>query len=540
MERTISPLGLLLTSISAIIGSGWLFSAFYTAELAGPASILSWVLGGVFMIIVAFVFAELCSMLPISGSSTRIPHFTHGALVSFVFAWMVWLSYLALQAAEVQAVVQYVSFYWPTLTNASGQLTLEGFISATLLMVFVSAFNVYSLRWLIRCNNLLTFVKFAVPLIMVILILVSFFNMHRALHPSGSNFLPLGFHGMFGAISMGGIMFAFNGFKQAAELAGEAKNPKFSVPFAIVGSVGICLLLYILLQTAFLSSLEPHNLTHGWNHINLGHNSSPFAAIVLQNGMKGLLPVLYFGAVIAPFAAALMYCSSAARSLYGMSHNGYIPAFFQQLSGYGNPLYAIMANFTFSLLLFAPLPGWDKMVNFLSSLLAVTYSVGPISLLALRYQASDYHRPLKLPFGRFWSLLAFYICTLLAYWSGWNTISKMGIAIGIGLLVFYAFRLYSGNSRQTLNISSSTWMLVYLPGLMFFSWLGNFGGGLGLISQPYMLCLLAVFCSITLWLSLRYKLESEVTRDYINNFAACATRSEPSIQHVMDPQTTTK
>jgi amino acid transporter len=252
--------------------------------------------------------------------------------------------------------------------------------------------------------------------------------------------------------------------------------------------------------------------------------------------MKSLLPVLYFGAIIAPFAAALMYCSSAARSLYGMSRNGYIPAFFQQLSGYGNPLYAIVANFTFSLLLFAPLPGWHKMVNFLSSLLAITYSVGPISLLALRYQAPDYNRPLKLPFGRFWSFLAFYICTLLAYWSGWNTISKMGIAIGIGLLVFYTCRLYTDNGRQDLNISSSRWMWVYLCGIMFFSWIGNFGGGLGMIPQPYMLCLLAIFCSISLWLALRYKLEPALTKSYINNLKLSVTAPASSGQPVIVSQ----
>jgi amino acid transporter len=87
-HRSITPIGLLLASVSAIVGSGWLFSAYYSAKLAGPAAIFSWILGGVAVICVAFVFAELCAMLPITGSSTRIPRFTHGTLVSFLFAWM--------------------------------------------------------------------------------------------------------------------------------------------------------------------------------------------------------------------------------------------------------------------------------------------------------------------------------------------------------------------------------------------------------------------------------------------------------------------
>ena len=123
MKRSISTFGLLLTSVSAIVGSGWLFSAYYTASIAGPAAILSWVIGGISLVIVAFVFAEICGMLPVTASSTRIPQYTHGTIVSFMFAWMIWLSYLALMAAEVQAVIQYSSFYLPhSIVSAMGAM----------------------------------------------------------------------------------------------------------------------------------------------------------------------------------------------------------------------------------------------------------------------------------------------------------------------------------------------------------------------------------------------------------------------------------
>jgi amino acid transporter len=76
MQRSIPTFGLLFTSVSAIIGSGWLFSAFYTATLAGPAATLAWIIGGIFVLVIAFVFAEVCSMLPITGSSARVPQYT--------------------------------------------------------------------------------------------------------------------------------------------------------------------------------------------------------------------------------------------------------------------------------------------------------------------------------------------------------------------------------------------------------------------------------------------------------------------------------
>ncbi len=85
LKRSISPFALLLTSVSAILGSGWLFATYYISELAGPSAIFAWLIGGLSAILIAFVFAELCAMLPITGASIRIPHYTHGTLVSFLF-----------------------------------------------------------------------------------------------------------------------------------------------------------------------------------------------------------------------------------------------------------------------------------------------------------------------------------------------------------------------------------------------------------------------------------------------------------------------
>jgi amino acid transporter len=89
MRRSISPLTLLFASVSAILGSGWLFASFYTARLAGPSVILAWILGGFAVVVIAFVFAELCALLPVTGSSTRIPQYTHGVFVSFLFSWFI-------------------------------------------------------------------------------------------------------------------------------------------------------------------------------------------------------------------------------------------------------------------------------------------------------------------------------------------------------------------------------------------------------------------------------------------------------------------
>ncbi len=514
MKRNISSFGLLLTSVSAIIGSGWLFGAYYTSVAAGPAASLSWIIGGFFIIIVAFVFAEICAMLPITGSSARIPQYTHGTVVSFMFSWMIWLSYMAVTTIEVQAVIQYASFYAPSLLNANGGLTHIGYLTATALMLLVAIINTYSIRWLIRCNNVLTIIKIVIPVIVVATILLYFFSIEHIIHPGQSAFMPMGIKGVLGAISSGGVVFAFNGFKQAAEMAGNAKNPGRALPIAIVGSVMVCLILFLLIQFSFLSSLTSADLAQGWQALHLQQNNSPLASIIQQDHLPGLIPLIYFGAVIAPLAAALMYCSSAARSLYGMSKNGYLPGFVQKISPQGNPRNAIIINFALGMCLFAPLPGWQEMAEFLTSLFAITYAIGPICLLALRSQAKNQNRPLRLPFVHLWAFISFYICTLLAYWSGWDVLSKMGIALMIGFVFLMIFRFSTARSIS-LNFRESIWLWPYFIGLMLISYLGDYGGK-NLFSLSTNMAILAVFCLVILWIAMRFKLPTATTQKYIS------------------------
>ena len=105
-KRSISTFSLLLSSVSAILGSGWLFAAYFAGQYAGPAAILSWILGGAAIICIAFVFVEICTLIPISGSSVRIPQFTHGTIISYLFAWIVWLCYMSFIPTPNPAIIE--------------------------------------------------------------------------------------------------------------------------------------------------------------------------------------------------------------------------------------------------------------------------------------------------------------------------------------------------------------------------------------------------------------------------------------------------
>ena len=83
LHREVNRIGLLFVSLGSIIGSGWLFGALTSAQIAGPAAIISWVLGAIVMLVLALAHAELGSMYPVAGGSTRYPHFAFGSLAGY-------------------------------------------------------------------------------------------------------------------------------------------------------------------------------------------------------------------------------------------------------------------------------------------------------------------------------------------------------------------------------------------------------------------------------------------------------------------------
>lgn len=518
MRRSISTTALLFTSVSAILGSGWLFAAYYTSTITGPSAVISWVLGAILVIIVAYTFAEISAMIPITASSTRIPHFTHGSIVSFLFAWILWLSYTSLTPTEVQAVLQYLSYFFPSLiVPSTGGLTGVGFACAVVLMFVLSVLNIYSLRWVIRANSLLTILKLAIPVIISVVVLSLFFYSPTPAAFLHHDLFPTGAQGVFGAMAAGGVVFAFNGFKQACEMAGEAKNPKKSLPIAVIGSIAITLIVYLLLQFTFLSSISHEEIAHGWTNLHLVQGNSPFANILAEKHFPTLLTLLFIGAVISPLAAALVYVSSASRSLYGMSQNDYLPSIFQKVSANGNPFIAIIFNFGIGLCLFLPLPGWNRMVTFLTSLMAITYAVAPICVLTLRKQLPNYPRPFKLPFINVWSYVAFLICTLLMYWSGWDIISKLGIALITGLMILLVYHFGTARGRLLkLDWKPALWIWPYFLGTTLLSYLGSFGHGRNIIPFGWDFLCIAIFCAFILWIAQRFRLPADITKKAVD------------------------
>src|SRR5437899_8990814 len=111
LRREIGFIGLLWASVGSIIGSGWLFGAQKALVTAGPAAIISWVIGGVAILILALVHAELGGMYPVSGGSARFPHYAFGGAAGASFGWFSWLQAATVAPIEVLAMMTYAQHY---------------------------------------------------------------------------------------------------------------------------------------------------------------------------------------------------------------------------------------------------------------------------------------------------------------------------------------------------------------------------------------------------------------------------------------------
>ncbi len=504
LNRRFSPFTLLIVSINGMVGSAWLFAPLYAAQIAGSGAIIAWLIGGAATALIALTFAEVSVLMPVAGGSARIPQLSHGTFTSFILSWIAWLSALTMAPIEVQAVLQYASTYFVSLThtvNGTHLLTNLGLMWATILMLVFCIINIVSFKGLIRFNFMLFLFKVAVIILTIIIL------MKTSFHPT--NFLGLknsmtltGWQAILTAVATGGVAFAFTGFKHGVELAGEAKHLILGVPLAIVGSVLFCLALYIGLQVAFIGALHPTALSQGWQHLSFVGDAGPFAGLAAGLGLVWLLKLLYIDAAVSPSGAGLIYMTSTARILYAMSQLGYVPTFFSYLNKQKLPVAAIFINFTIGMFLFIPLPGWQDMVSFLVSGMVISYAMGPIALLCLRLELPQEKRFFRLPAANILCLLAFYFCNLMSYWTGWDTLSKLAIAILIGLVFFVMACFRKKLAGTSLGLKSAAWIIPYLGGLILISYLGAFGGK-NIIPFGWDFLVLALFSIVILYLAVR-------------------------------------
>lgn len=476
LRREMSYLDLTMASLSGIVGSGWLFGAYYATQDAGPAAIFAWIFGAIAIGLMALLYMELVGMMPEAGGIARFPDVSHGRVTSFIISWGAYLGGAATPPIEAEAVMQYASHYVPGL-YANGLLTGRGLVLAIILVLVLFAINYYGIKAFAYINTRLTFLKMIVPWLTVIVLAFLF----KGANFSVRGFAPHGVQGIMTAVSTAGVIFALLGFRQAIDFAGEAKHGSRDVPRAVLTAIGIATVLYLGLQMVFVGAMPTSLIrAHGWSGITF---TSPFANIALVLGLGWLATLLFADAILSPGADTLVYLGTSPRILYAMQRNGYMPKSIGKVHPqFRVPFVALIVNVVIGLIFLLPFPSWQRMVGFISSVVVVSYLIGPVSAAALRRTAPQAVRSFRLAWVDLWAPLAFVFAGFIVYWSGWPTDGYVLMLLALGF-VFFAIHAVR-TQIPAREWKASIWIGSYIIFLTLISYLGSFGG-LKVIAYPW-------------------------------------------------------
>lgn len=493
LKRTLGAANLVALGIGAIIGAGlFVRTAAASAEAAGPAVTLSFVVAAIGCAFAGLCYAEFASMIPIAGSAYAYSYVTMGELVAWIIGWALIMEY-ALGAATVSiAWSEYLNnllgggipYEWchspfeklhQVTGDAVAQLTaampelakgvkngvlvltdeqfatvpanLTGLVSITSGIVNAPALVILLLLTLLLIrgtqesafvNAIIVFVKVAIVLLFIALgwKFINPANHTPYLIPAGTpgheGVFKHGWGGVLGGAAI--VFFAFIGFDAVSTAAQEAKNPKRDMPIGILGSLVVCTILYILFGHV-LTGVAPYT-----EFATAGKEASVAYAIQTYMVGYGWLGTAVTVAILAGFSSViLVMLMGQSRIFYTMSNDGLIPKAFGVLHPkFKTPYKANWILFVFVGLFAAFVPGSvaGDLTSFGTLFAFVLVSAG---VWILRVKAPNIERPFRAPAVPIVSTLGVLICTGMIIALDAQTLK---VAFGwmiVGLIVYFLY-----------------------------------------------------------------------------------------------------
>ena len=452
LKRTLGAGNLIALGIGAIIGAGlFVRTAAASAEAAGPAVTLSFVVAAIGCALAGLCYAEFASMIPIAGSAYTYAYATMGELVAWIIGWSLILEY-ALGAATVAiAWSEYMNkllggvipFEWCHSPFEGGYMNFP----ALIVLLLVTMLLIRGTSESAKVNAIIVFVKVAIVLTFIVLgwQFITPENHTPYLIPADA----IGHEGMFkhgwgGVLGGAGIVFfAFIGFDAVSTAAQEAKNPKRDMPIGILGSLAICTVLYILFS---------HVLTGvaNWKDFaTAGKEASVTFAIDTYMKGYGWLSTSITVAILAGFTSViLVMLMGQSRVFYSMSNDGLLPSLFSDLhKKYRTPFKSNWILFVFVGAFAAFVPG--SVAGDLTSIGTLfAFILVCVGVMILRKSDPTLVRPFKTPLVPFVPILGILVCAaMIISLPGQTQLSALFWMV-IGLIVFFTY----SRTRSKLHV----------------------------------------------------------------------------------------
>jgi APA family basic amino acid/polyamine antiporter len=307
-EPVIGGLKALSISIGGIIGSGIFFILGIATKESGPSVILSLLLAGIIAMLTALSFASLSARIPKEGGEYQFVYKAFGPTIGF-FGGLFWIFSTAIAAVTVSlALASY-------LTTALPFLSMR-LVAASACVGFM-LIDVIGIRLSSTVNSFLVITKISV-LVLFIVVGCSFVKI--------SNFTPFMTHGWGGVLSSAFlIFFAYAGFGKITAAAEEVKNPRKTLPKAILFGVLISSIIYLLVGYVAVGVAGATSLS------SAAYQNAPLAYVMLSTGFAPAFFVVVLGAITATSSVLMIQMLGLSRTIYAMSANNQLPAFLSNI-----------------------------------------------------------------------------------------------------------------------------------------------------------------------------------------------------------------
>ncbi|MBX7051634.1 MAG: amino acid permease [Flavobacteriales bacterium] len=401
LKRILSKWGLTSLGIGAIIGGGiFTLTGIAAHDHAGPALALSFVIAGVGCLFASLCYAEFASVLPVEGSAYAYAYGTVGELFAWFIGWNLVLEYM--MGATTVAVAW--SGYFSKLLHLFGlhipdwlnndPITYGGFafnLPAFLITWVVTAILVKGIKEAASTNNLIVILKVAVVLFVIIVGIFYIkpenwtpFIPDQVIDPDGTS--HFGMSGVLTAATI--VFFAYIGFDAVSTQAGEAINPKKDVPFAIIASLVICTILYILVSL-ILTGMVPYNT------LDL---KAPVASAFAGAGITWAVYPITIAAVAGLTSVMLVMMLGQTRIFFGMAKDGLLP---RGVFGAIHPKFKTPYKSTLLVGLVVSIVAALTPINNISEMCSMgtllAFSMVCLAVLILRKREPNIERPYKTP-----------------------------------------------------------------------------------------------------------------------------------------------
>lgn len=440
LKRSLGWPHLIALGVGAIVGTGILTLTGVGAAKAGPAVILSFAIAGLICAAAALAYAEMATMIPASGSAYTYTYVVLGEGLAWIVGWSLILEYsLVVSAVAVgwsgyaTGFVADTAFAIPHFLAAGPELGGVLNLPAVFIILVVAGLLILGTRESATVNALLVAVK-VVALIVFVVVTLPYFNPAN-LEP----FMPYGFPksgppgaevGVMAAAAI--IFFAFYGFDAIATAAEETKNPGRDLKIGIIGSMIICVIIYMTVAAAAIGALA---------YTRFADSPEPLALILRALGQDDAAKYLAASAVIALPTVILAFFYGQSRIFFVMARDGLLPSGLARVSRRGSPVRITL----FTAMIVAILAGLIPLAELAALANAGTltaFIAVALCMLVMRVRAPEAERRFRTPWAWPVGIVAILGCLYLLYSLPFLTQKYFLIWNAAGLVVYllYGFR----------------------------------------------------------------------------------------------------